>query len=80
MRRKGTERNTPGFHGKPSWLVGYLVGSVGKSLAGFLPSAGSAPHVPVLHSVHFTTLLTLATGLTAGEGRDEDMVKYGCYL
>lgn len=45
------------------------VHSVGESLAGFFPAAGSAPHVAVLHPVNLTALLPLATHLpTEGGG------------
>lgn len=47
------------------------VGSVGESLAGFLPAAGGAPHVAVLHPVHLTALLALAANLTTAGERDK---------
>lgn len=41
--------------------------SVDEPLTSFLPPAGCAPHVPVLHPVHLAALLGLATGLPRGE-------------
>lgn len=43
------------------------VGSVGESLTGFLPAAGSAPHVAVFHPVDLTALLPLAAHFSTGE-------------
>lgn len=42
------------------------VQSVGESLAGLFPAAGGAPHVAVLHPVHFTALLPFAAHLPTG--------------
>lgn len=49
------------------WCCVGGVKSVGESLAGLLPAAGGAPHVAVLHPVHFTALLPLAAHLPTGE-------------
>lgn len=46
--------------GSGALLVGL---SVNEPLAGFLPAARRAPHVPVLHAVHFPALLALSPGL-----------------
>lgn len=56
-----------------SWKTAWLVclascggRSVSESLAGLLPAARGAPHVAVLHPVHLTALLPLATHLPTG--------------
>lgn len=41
--------------------------SISESLAGLFPAAGSAPHVTILHPIHFTALLPLAPHLPAEE-------------
>lgn len=43
--------------------------SVGESLTGLFPAAGGAPHVTVLHPVHLTALLPLATHLPTEDRR-----------
>lgn len=43
--------------------------SVGEALAGFLPAAGGAPQVTVLHAVHLPALPALAARLPARQGR-----------
>lgn len=55
---------------QPIGVTRHCVGrehSVGESLAGLFPAAGSAPHVAVLHPVHLTALLPLATHLPTRE-------------
>lgn len=45
--------------------------SVGESLTGLFPATGGAPHVAVLHPVHFAALLALATHLPAFEDKTQ---------
>lgn len=40
-------------------------GSVDEPLAGLLPAAGGAPHVPVFHPVNLAALFAFSSGLPA---------------
>lgn len=44
--------------------------SVSEPLAGLLPAAGGAPHVPVLHPVHLPALSALSPGLPVRQERE----------
>lgn len=44
-------------------VEGEARGSVDEPLAGLLPAAGRAPHVPVLHPVHLAALFAFSSGL-----------------
>lgn len=42
-------------------------GSVDEPLAGLLPAAGGAPHVPVFHPVNLAALFAFSSGLSQGD-------------
>lgn len=50
-----------GEAGMAGWSL--LPGSVDEPLAGLLPAAGRAPHVPVLHPINLAALLAFASRL-----------------
>ena len=49
--------------------------SVSEALAGLLPAAGRAPHVPILHAVHLPALLALSPGLPVRQARKQQSVR-----
>lgn len=54
---------TPAAKGEARTAGAAPCSSVDEPLAGLLPAAGGAPHVPVLHAVHLPALFALSPGL-----------------
>ena len=75
--RKEKHFSTPSeeHEGRSVWGGLGAPASVNETLAGLLPAAGCAPHVPVLHAVHLPALLALSPGLPVRQARKRRSVQ-----